>query len=542
MSGLDLKKEPNMEDMKNGIKEAGGLFYQYRPCRRDMATIYDIENIRHGVVYAQTPLNMNDPFDSMIGFSPEKIYENTVSMIMDSIDADDKVKSIILLLLKAKAFGTMAELLSDIGRLQKYFVVKQKEMHQGYKPFSDFIFSNWKTLYRRSPKKIRDKFGEKGFTALGTLVSKIGPNPVATEKEIINMLNVDQAMDAIQKSAEEIKDKIYLPELQKFLSRFTVSCFSASGWKNQLMWAHYANSYSGICVEYDFTKIDQFIGFIYPVTYTSERPTLTLQDLGIKKIDFHSDNKIVKCDCNVTQILSYMLCKNTCWKYEEEWRIIDIGEINTPRFIDLPYIKSITFGPHLDKICKRLLMELCQKNGIPCYDLKVSKERYELDRILIKQKDFKYNVDEDIDYATFLFQQINKRGEIINENSEKVVKGMESKQIDGMAFQGLFEEFEDCLCDIYFIKTALNRIAENFLTAHSDEKIPHDISDTIKKIEEFRLSMKNLVEQMPEAFVKLKVCGLISLSDFNKANSRINKIAELNESIGRYPWHPIYQN
>lgn len=59
--------------MKQGIAKAGGLFYQYRPCRRDVATIYDIENIRHGVVYAQTPLNMNDPFDSMIGCSYVKI-------------------------------------------------------------------------------------------------------------------------------------------------------------------------------------------------------------------------------------------------------------------------------------------------------------------------------------------------------------------------------------------------------------------------------------------------------------------------------------
>lgn len=50
--------EPKFEDMKQGISKAGGLFYQYRPCRRDVATIYDIENIRHGVVYAQTPLNM----------------------------------------------------------------------------------------------------------------------------------------------------------------------------------------------------------------------------------------------------------------------------------------------------------------------------------------------------------------------------------------------------------------------------------------------------------------------------------------------------
>ena len=26
--------EPNMEDMKKSIEKAGGLFYQYRPCRR----------------------------------------------------------------------------------------------------------------------------------------------------------------------------------------------------------------------------------------------------------------------------------------------------------------------------------------------------------------------------------------------------------------------------------------------------------------------------------------------------------------------------
>ena len=37
--------ELNFEDMKHGIDKAGGLFYQYRPCRRDVATIYDIENI-----------------------------------------------------------------------------------------------------------------------------------------------------------------------------------------------------------------------------------------------------------------------------------------------------------------------------------------------------------------------------------------------------------------------------------------------------------------------------------------------------------------
>ena len=94
---------PSMEDMKKAISDAGGLFYQYRPCRRTAATIYDIENIRHGVVYAQTPLNMNDPFDSMIGFSAEKIYVNCISMLVDALPMDNFVKVIVSTILEYRA-------------------------------------------------------------------------------------------------------------------------------------------------------------------------------------------------------------------------------------------------------------------------------------------------------------------------------------------------------------------------------------------------------------------------------------------------------
>lgn len=54
-------EEFTMENLKADIAKAGNLFYQYRACRRDASIIYDIENIRHGVVYARTPLQMNDP-------------------------------------------------------------------------------------------------------------------------------------------------------------------------------------------------------------------------------------------------------------------------------------------------------------------------------------------------------------------------------------------------------------------------------------------------------------------------------------------------
>lgn len=56
MKQLATSFESEMHEMQEGIRKTGGVFCQYRPCRRNAETIYDIENIRHGRVYAQTPL------------------------------------------------------------------------------------------------------------------------------------------------------------------------------------------------------------------------------------------------------------------------------------------------------------------------------------------------------------------------------------------------------------------------------------------------------------------------------------------------------
>ena len=111
---------PNLTEMKKTIVDIGGMFYQYRPCRRNAATIYDIENIRHGVVYAQTPLNMNDPFDSMMGFSAEDIYNEIITMLLNAIEMDENTKTIITFLLCHRAFGKLAELITSAKDLKSY--------------------------------------------------------------------------------------------------------------------------------------------------------------------------------------------------------------------------------------------------------------------------------------------------------------------------------------------------------------------------------------------------------------------------------------
>ena len=89
-----MKDEISFPKMKAAIQKTGGLFYQYRPCKREATTIYDIENIRHDVVYARTPLQMNDPYDSSVGFSTEKICDEVIDLVLDSAEfsATDNVK------------------------------------------------------------------------------------------------------------------------------------------------------------------------------------------------------------------------------------------------------------------------------------------------------------------------------------------------------------------------------------------------------------------------------------------------------------------
>ena len=429
-----IHKEPNMDDMKKSISDAGGLFYQYRPCRRTAATIYDIENIRHGVVYAQTPLNMNDPFDSMVGFSAEKIYENCISMIIDAIDMNDNTKVIVSAFLMHRAFGKLAELISSIKELKRYLNTKRLAMHQTNIVFEQFVGQNAKALYSKLPKKLKSQFLYNTFMAFSSLIGSLGEIEIS-EQNIIDLMEIDNALDELHAKAKEIRDEIYVPTLRKFLSQLTISCFSSSGWNNQLMWSHYANSYSGICVEYDFSKINDFIGFIYPVNYTTNRPTLSLQDLGVVRFDLNAEEKIVHGDTDVSKIFSYLLSKNICWKYEEEWRIINIGENNTPIFIDLPFVKSITFGLNLDELCKRLLLEVCKEKNIACYELVIDKEKFELDRRPITLDTIVYNVDDEVEFIKLLSEQIANISYKIEQNSKLISTALADRNFEGNLYK-----------------------------------------------------------------------------------------------------------
>lgn len=532
--------DPHFDRMKKDIDTAGGLFYQYRPCRRDVATIYDIENIRHGVVYAQTPLNMNDPFDSMIGFSSEKICDELVDLVLDAVDIkDEKIKTLLRQMIKYKLLGKMAELLLYLKDIKKYINIKQSVMHQKHIPVHSFIAANIKQLYSKGPKHIKKLFAQETFLAFSLAVAEINVDDLS-EKALIDMLKLNDVLDNLYEQVINIRDNIYIPNFRKFLSQLTVSCFSASGWDNQLMWSHYANSYSGICIEYDFSKITEFIGFVYPVEYKTQRPNISMEDLGITGVETKPQTSIKQIEPDMARILSCLLVKNTCWEYENEWRIINIGEPNTPKFVEMPYIKSITLGLNVDETCKLLLWDVCQERGIPCYAISLSTDGFKLDRKLLTQEDFPFDMDKENAYFDTLVKQITNTSQKLEETSNAFDKSVAEGNADFSFLMPILADSIDLLSNAYYLKQSVNRICDNTDEDLTDLQTNKEVLSNIKQINEFFNQAKECAINLQANIPNLKIMGHISNESYPKVKKNIFDVLELVEMYNSIEWNSIF--
>lgn len=528
----------NFSKIKEKINKAGNLFYQYRACRRDAATIYDIENIRHGVVYARTPLQMNDPFDSMVGFSAEKIYDECIDLALDQAtdSVDENLRLVLKSLLKYRLVGKTLEFIEALNKLKKYIFIQSVIDHVSSVNLPAFVLKNAEKLYKKSPSDIKKYFDKPTFIIFAMLI-KDYKNVDIQEKTLVDALNMEDALSALEKATVEVRDKTYIPFLQDFLSKLTVVCFSGSGWDNQLMWSHYANSYSGICVEYDFEKMDKFIGFMYPVEYCAQRPTLSLKDLGITDFITDENGHLKTKEVDMSAIFSYMLSKNKCWAYEEEWRIINTGELPyTPIFIDTPFIKSITLGLNLDEMCKHLILDICQEKGIECYQLSLNSGDYTLTRQKLDSEDFNFDEERELEYFNLLSEHTSILSQKCSEYSKTVVEGMEKGELEVNAMLNFLTSILDFLSDAYFMKSSFRRYCRSKGIRTSEIQENAQIGTAIEQIDSFISQAKVGAESINESSMKLLVDGRMSTANFQRVKNLTTNILELVDKHDSMKW------
>ena len=120
----------------------------------------------------------------------------------------------------------------------------------------------------------------------------------------------DEVIDGI----EDIRDIAFLKSFSEEKS-------------NLLMWAHYADNYSGMCVEYDFSKLSETLLFhLYPVYYSLKRSTSRFLERAIiehKDLKRMNEENCYPNDCEfLKDIMSLFLSKSMSWAYEKEWRLL----------------------------------------------------------------------------------------------------------------------------------------------------------------------------------------------------------------------------
>ena len=294
--------------------------YRYRPLNEFL-----FKELLYQELYFASYLELNDPLDlsAKIDFSPRKV--------------------------------------DDIEKLITYFL------------FGLYTTKNEENLNEilvqfNSNEESRKAFCSRLFDALKKINSL---------KKFVSFEDVEKEFNLISKefyidvSLKKIKDKL-IRQTEKFLQNSSAICFSETN-NNFLMWSHYATKHSGICLEFTLEnpklpykydakseiseKFQQDFAVwknrgiiltehINKVTYQSKQPYINFFQFAfifIKENDFSED------DVNYEFSEMFSL-KTTPWKYEKEWRSVQINFNNNEqpedriRHYPIDCLTAIYFG------------------------------------------------------------------------------------------------------------------------------------------------------------------------------------------------------
>lgn len=131
----------------------------------------------------------------------------------------------------------------------------------------------------------------------------------------------------LMRAARQANEQI----IDTFIENRGVSCFSEVN-DELLMWAHYADKYTGFCLE--FNTDNELFEKANKVNYVSKMPKLNILDIyGYGKRD---------------KILEFFCTKSKAWEYEREWRCLH-SETGKVYGYPTEALTGVFFGPNMDR-------------------------------------------------------------------------------------------------------------------------------------------------------------------------------------------------
>lgn len=161
-----------------------------------------------------------------------------------------------------------------------------------------------------------------------------------------------------------------------------VGVYSLAGrYNHELLWAHYANSHKGFCIEYNLNELLNGYSnedlFTFQINYSSQPSQLTLSDIT------NGDTLSA-----IRKVAGY---KSKEWKYEEETRIV----FDKPKLRNYhpKAITGIYFGLRMPKEIRKNIMKRLSGRGLKFYEIIQTPNTYKFERREISnnhEAEFKY--------------------------------------------------------------------------------------------------------------------------------------------------------
>lgn len=129
---------------------------------------------------------------------------------------------------------------------------------------------------------------------------------------------------------------------------------------DELLWAHYADSHNGFCIEYELDELVTFNGaanYSIPVKYLNSPPHIELSDIT----DVKNSNEIL--------LQKILATKSLRWEYEKELRVLT--SLPGKHTYDYRAVKAIYFGMRMDPEKQKEIMGHLAGRGIRYYNIKM---------------------------------------------------------------------------------------------------------------------------------------------------------------------------
>lgn len=264
--------------------------------------------------------------------------------------------------------------------------IPRKEWKSGEK-----IVDKWKTivldgaLYCTSPRWFNDpfdsdlpRFPDKYPTPENRemIISEIKKG-IRLKSEDIRRLEVSEdfyrALDIVMSKTVSEDNRLNIIHAMKkdlpiYREMVAISCFSETN-MSKLMWAHYANNFSGFCIEYDFCK-PAYEGFqkqTVKVNYSNNRP---------RKEEGEPEDEYAR---------QAMFTKASEWSYEKEWRFVAFRDYTLlkneiyPVFDVKSCIVNIFLGCKIDEAVRREIVDYYSESEVNVYDMCLSDTNYDFE-------------------------------------------------------------------------------------------------------------------------------------------------------------------